>query len=74
MINNDVAKGLPTNRLSFDLIHFECLYYIVGKSTQLLFRKANSITENCLLKNLNVGDKIHSDQEGPITPISHSEN
>jgi hypothetical protein len=74
MINNDVAEGLPTNRPSFDSTHFECPYCVAGKSTRLPFREADSTTKNRLPKNLEVGDEIHSDQKGPITPISHSEN
>jgi hypothetical protein len=42
MINNDVTKELPTNQLSFDSTYFEYSYYVVGKSTRLLFRKANN--------------------------------
>jgi hypothetical protein len=74
MINDDVAEGLPTNRPSFDSTHFECPYCVAGKSTRLPFREADSTTENRLPENLEVGDEIHSDQEGPITPISHSGN
>jgi hypothetical protein len=61
MINDDVAEGLPTNRLSFDSTHFKCPYYVAGKSTRLSFREADSTTENRLPKNLEVGDEIHSD-------------
>jgi hypothetical protein len=74
MINDDVAEGLPINRLSFDSTYFECPYYVAGKSTRLLFKKADSTTKNRLPENLKVRDKIHSDQEGPITPISFCGN
>jgi hypothetical protein len=74
MINDDVAEGLSTNRLSFDSTHFECLYYVVGKSTRLSFKEADSTTENRLSENLEVGDKIHSDQKELIIPKSHSGN
>jgi hypothetical protein len=74
MINDDMAEELPTNRLSFDSTHFKCLYYIAGKSTRLSFRKTDNTIENCLSENLKVGDKIHLDQEGPITLILFCKN
>jgi hypothetical protein len=74
MINNDVAKGLSINRPSFDSTYFECSYYIAGKSTRLLFREADSTTKNRFLKNLEVRNKIYSNQKELITPISHSKN
>jgi hypothetical protein len=74
MINDDVAERLPTNRPSFDSTHFECPYYVAGKSTRLPFREADNTTENRLSKNLEVRDKIYLDQEGLITLISHSGN
>jgi hypothetical protein len=74
MINDDVAEGLPTYRPSFDSTHFEYSYCVTSKSTQLSFKKADSTIENRLPENLKLGDEIHSDQEGPITPISHSGN
>jgi hypothetical protein len=74
MINDDVAEGLPTYRLSFDSTHFKYSYCITSKSTQLSFKKVDSTIENRLPKNLKLGNKIHSNQKGPITPILHSEN
>jgi hypothetical protein len=60
MINNDMAKGLLINRLSFDSTHFEYPYCVTGKSIQLLFKKVDTI-ENCFPKNLKVSDEIHLD-------------
>jgi hypothetical protein len=61
MINNDVAEGLPTNRLSFDSTHFEYPYYVAGKSTRLPFREVDNTTKNCFFKNLKVRDEIYLD-------------
>jgi hypothetical protein len=74
MINNDVAEGLPTNRLSFDSTHFEYPYYVANKSTRLLFRKIDNSTKNCFFENLEVRDKIYLNQKEFIIPISHSRN
>jgi hypothetical protein len=74
MINDDITKRLSTNRLSFDSTYFKYLYCVAGKSTQLSYKKIDNTTENYLLKNLEVGNKIYLDQKRPITPILYSEN
>jgi hypothetical protein len=61
MINNDVAKKLLINRPSFDSTYFKYFYYVIGKSTRLLFKKADNTTKNRFLKNLKVKDEIHLD-------------
>jgi hypothetical protein len=43
MINNNMAEELLINRLNFDLIYFEYPYYIVNKSTRLLFKEVDNI-------------------------------
>mmetsp|Transcript_14408 Transcript_14408/g.20027 ORF Transcript_14408/g.20027 Transcript_14408/m.20027 type:complete len:198 (-) Transcript_14408:242-835(-) len=69
MVRENVADGLPTIHPGGNRI--DCPHCVAGKSTRQPFREEDGTTEDRLPENLEVGDEIHSDQMGPVSPPSH---